>query len=182
MTGTVTCTFGSLADGANTVLTFVAAIDPGQVDEIDNTATVTGNETDPISQNNSSSHTTEITPIETDLELVKDDGVDAAEPGTDLTYTLTITNHGPGASSGGSVRDPLPAELRFLTSSTGCIEIASIVRTLSHADRRRRTHPSDSRATADGYASVGRQYFLWRCDASWNAASTGKQLCPCGSR
>ena len=127
MTGTVTCTFGSLADGANTVLTFVAAIDPGQVDEIDNTATVTGNETDPISQNNSSSHTTEITPIETDLELVKDDGVDAAEPGTDLTYTLTITNHGPGASSGGSVRDPLPAELRFLTSSTGCIEIASIV-------------------------------------------------------
>ncbi len=127
MTGTVTCTFGSLADGANTVLTFVAAIDPGQVDEIDGTATVTGNETDPISQNNSSSHTTEITPIETDLELVKDDGVDAAEPGTDLTYTLTITNHGPGASSGGSVRDPLPAELRFLTSSTGCIEIASIV-------------------------------------------------------
>ena len=127
MAGTVTCAFGSIVDGEEVLLSFVGVVDADQTTAINNTATVIGNEADPSSDNDSSSHTTEITANEADLELVKDDGVNEAEPGTNLSYTLTVTNHGPRDSSGGNVRDPLPAGLRFLASGTGCRETSGIV-------------------------------------------------------
>ncbi|MFF7294237.1 DUF6923 family protein [Microbacterium sp. NPDC008134] len=48
--------------------------------------------------------------LPTDLAIVKD-GPIALVPGGTATYTLTVTNNGPGNSSGFSVRDVVPAPL-----------------------------------------------------------------------
>ncbi len=127
LAGTVTCTFGSLADGANTVLTFVAAVDPGQTVQIDNTASVTGNETDPTDENDSANHLTPVASAEADLSIVKDDGVTSVVPGTNLTYNLTVTNDGPSNSSGGATSDDLPTGLTFVSSASGCTEMTGTV-------------------------------------------------------
>ncbi len=60
--GTVTCPFGAVAAGDSVVLTFVALVDAGQTSEITNTATVSGNETDPETSNDSATHTTPLVP------------------------------------------------------------------------------------------------------------------------
>src|SRR5207302_1130468 len=50
-----------------------------------------------------------------------------ASAGTDVTYTLTVTNNGPSASSGGTVTDMLPAQVSFVSASAGCTNTAGTV-------------------------------------------------------
>src|SRR5204862_1468811 len=50
-----------------------------------------------------------------------------ASAGTDITYTLTVTNNGPSASSGGTVTDVLPAQVSFVSASAGCTTTAGTV-------------------------------------------------------
>ncbi|MEL7208569.1 MAG: DUF11 domain-containing protein, partial [Actinomycetota bacterium] len=54
-----------------------------------------------------------------DLALVKDDGVEVVEPGTETTYELTATNHGEGAARGAVVTDTLPDGTDFVAASSG---------------------------------------------------------------
>ncbi|UGS26861.1 DUF11 domain-containing protein [Microbacterium resistens] len=55
-----------------------------------------------------------------DLELAKT-GPESYTVGQTITYTLTVTNNGPGASSGSVVTDEVPAALTSVTSpTTGC--------------------------------------------------------------
>ncbi|MEU6643477.1 DUF11 domain-containing protein [Saccharomonospora sp. NPDC046836] len=57
----------------------------------------------------------------TDLGIVKVGSPDPVQVGGTVTYTLTVTNHGPGGSSGYSVSDVLPAGLSNVQSGTpGC--------------------------------------------------------------
>ncbi|WP_282847790.1 DUF6923 family protein [Microbacterium oxydans] len=56
----------------------------------------------------------------TDLSILKSTDP-VFTPGSPLTYTLTVTNNGPGASSGWVIDDELPAELVDLSTTTpGC--------------------------------------------------------------
>src|SRR5438477_512863 len=50
-----------------------------------------------------------------------------ASAGTDITYTLTVTNNEPSASSGGTVTDELPPLLSFVSASAGCTTTAGTV-------------------------------------------------------
>jgi len=75
-----------------------------------NTATVSGEEGDPHSENNSSTVTTEVGPA-ADLSITKTMG--KAVAGAPLTYTLAITNHGPSDSSAVTVADTLPDGTTF---------------------------------------------------------------------
>ena len=57
---------------------------------------------------------------EADLQITKTGSPDPVITGSDLTYTLTVTNNGPDAATSVTVTDTLPAETTFVScSSTG---------------------------------------------------------------
>jgi uncharacterized repeat protein (TIGR01451 family) len=85
-----------------------------------NTATVSAaDQFDPVTGNNTATATE--TPQQADLAVAKT--VSNARPnvGDVITYTVTLTNHGPGAASSVAVSDPLPPGLSFVsfTASQG---------------------------------------------------------------
>lgn len=66
--------------------------------------------------------------LDVDLGIVKS-GPSFYEAPTSISYTLTVTNNGPGASSGFLVRDPLPAQVTSATTTTtGCSIVSGEVR------------------------------------------------------
>ncbi|MEW2498412.1 DUF11 domain-containing protein [Streptomyces nodosus] len=117
--GVLTCTGRPLASGAS--VTFTVTGTAGRVTALDNTVTVQGRELDPDHSNNTSTLHTTVTPrIRADLQLTKT-GPTSAAPGATVTYTITVKNNGPDASTGWTVTDRLPARLLNPTTSTpGC--------------------------------------------------------------
>jgi uncharacterized repeat protein (TIGR01451 family) len=55
-----------------------------------------------------------------DLQIEKTAAPNPATAGTDETFTLKITNHGPNTAANVVVSDPLPAGLTFVSASPGC--------------------------------------------------------------
>ncbi|MFN7962487.1 MAG: GEVED domain-containing protein [Thermoanaerobaculia bacterium] len=68
--GTPTCTLGAIAAGASKSYTIEVSINPAPPTSITNTASVTGNETDPVTSNNSDSETTTLDAIPPKVNLV----------------------------------------------------------------------------------------------------------------
>ncbi len=69
-------------------------------------------------------------PVSTDLAITKTDSPDPVTAGSNLTYTITVTNNGPFDATGVTMTDPLPAEVTFVsaTPSQGtCSESAGTV-------------------------------------------------------
>jgi uncharacterized repeat protein (TIGR01451 family) len=66
---------------------------------------------------------------EADLELTKTDSPDPVTAGTELFYTLTVTNHGPDTASGIVVTDTLPPQVDYVTNTNplGCTAAAGVV-------------------------------------------------------
>jgi uncharacterized repeat protein (TIGR01451 family) len=56
----------------------------------------------------------------TDLSVAKSDSPDPAVAGESVTYTLTVTNHGPNPAQAARVVDTLPAGLTYASGSSGC--------------------------------------------------------------
>ncbi len=66
--------------------------------------------------------------LDVDLGIVKT-GPAFYTPGTAISYTLTVTNNGPGVSSGSQVTDTLPAGITGATTSTaGCTITTGVLR------------------------------------------------------
>jgi uncharacterized repeat protein (TIGR01451 family) len=89
-----------------------------------NTATVSGEPTDPNTENNSATEeTTVLSPSPSaDLSVTKGDSPDPVTAGEDLTYTIVVTNNGPSAAQTASLTDALPLETTFVSlaqSGTG---------------------------------------------------------------
>jgi len=80
---------------------------------------------DPNSANNSSTATVTVV-RRTDLKTEKS-GPTEAVAGLDITYTLTVTNLGPSAASGGVVTDTLPVSTTFRSASAGCGALGQVV-------------------------------------------------------
>ena len=79
----------------------------------------------PASSNNDG---TAVPGLDVDLGIVKT-GPAVYTPGGAISYTLTVTNNGPGASSGYLVTDALPAGITGATSPTvGCAVTAGVLR------------------------------------------------------
>ncbi len=91
--GVVTCNLGYLSRGASTTVTIEVAVNSSSsAGLVNNTASVTSNETDPDTGNNTTSQEILVN-TEADLSLTKNDSRDPVIAGTNLNYTLMVTNN-----------------------------------------------------------------------------------------
>jgi uncharacterized repeat protein (TIGR01451 family)/CSLREA domain-containing protein len=75
---------------------------------------------DPNPDNNESCVDTRVQGI-ADLSVTKSDDPDPVMAGSDLTYTITVTNNGPNAATIVTLTDTLPTGVTFVSASPGCI-------------------------------------------------------------
>ncbi len=114
---TVTCPLGSLPRTASATVTIVVI--PNSPGTITNTATVSGNEPDPNSANNSASASTTVNAL-FDLIVTKSANPNPVTAGTNLTYTVGVSNlsTAPAAAPGVVLTDNLPATVNFVSASS----------------------------------------------------------------
>ena len=125
--GTVTCNLGALAMNASTTVTIQVAVNGSTTGTITNTVSVAGNEVDPDTSNNTTTASTLVNPS-ADLSVAKGDSPDPVLASADLTYTLMVTNNGPGTSTNVTLTDTLPAGTSFRSSTPAfCIDSAGTV-------------------------------------------------------
>ena len=123
--GTVTCTVGTVASGDSATVSI--AVSATTLNPITNTVRVTSNHGDPNTGDNTTTETTSVNPA-ADLSVTKADSPDPVLLGSDLTYSLTVTNKGPSEATGVTLTDTLPAGVSFLSASPGCLEAGGTVR------------------------------------------------------
>ena len=130
--GTVTAAVGQLASGASATVTIIVNVDPTTRGTITNVATVTGNETETNSQNNQDDEPTTVQ-AQVDLAVTKADSADPVQAGSQLTYTLIVTNNGPSSATGVVLTDTLPSALTYVsgTSTSGTVSHAGQVVTVN---------------------------------------------------
>jgi large repetitive protein len=78
-----------------------------------NSVLVQSSTPDPLSANNTAATTTTVR-IMADLRVNKIDSVDPVAPGTNMAYTIIITNAGPSDATGVKITDTLPAGVSYL--------------------------------------------------------------------
>jgi large repetitive protein len=107
------CTIGSLASGANITINVTATITAAGA--FDNSATVSATETDPNPSNNTDNTGNGGTAAAAgvDVGITKTASVVAATLGQAISYTLVVSNHGPGTATGVTVTDPLPSQFQL---------------------------------------------------------------------
>ncbi|HVR37483.1 MAG TPA: hypothetical protein VMU84_00185 [Thermoanaerobaculia bacterium] len=114
---TITCTAANFPVGTTATFTVVAhvnsALASGTV--ITNTATATSSTGDPNSGNESSSTNATVT-TSADVSVTKS-GPASVVAGTDITYTVTVTNAGPSDAQTVSLTDSVPAETTFVSAT-----------------------------------------------------------------
>jgi uncharacterized repeat protein (TIGR01451 family) len=116
--GTVTWSVGALASGASATVHLVVKVDPSRTSDITNTATISGNEHDPDSSNDSATATTSVVQS-ADLSITKSDAPDPVTAGQNITYTIGVANNGPSDATGVTVSDPVPAGTSFVSADSG---------------------------------------------------------------
>jgi uncharacterized repeat protein (TIGR01451 family) len=107
---------GNLASGVSADMTLVVKVNSGTTGTILNTTSVTGNETDSDQTNNMVTANTTIY-TRTDLSITKTDSPDPVIAGTDLTYTITVTNNGPSDATGVAVTDAIPVGTIYVSDT-----------------------------------------------------------------
>jgi uncharacterized repeat protein (TIGR01451 family) len=119
---TVTCTVGILAAGARTTATLVVltanTLLPGT--SLANRATVAASTIDPDQANNVATVDTSLV-AQAAFTIAKQQAAPAGAviAGELVTYTITITNHGPSQARGVDVKDQLPAGLSLVSMNAG---------------------------------------------------------------
>jgi uncharacterized repeat protein (TIGR01451 family) len=113
-TGTVTCTLGSMAVGSAGFTLNVNG--PAGTATVSNTGSVSSSSTDGTPGNNSSTANTNVTTT-ANLSITKTPQAGPYGTSSPLTYTIVVSNAGPGAAANVVVTDILPAGTTF-TSAT----------------------------------------------------------------
>ncbi len=118
-TGTVSCSSASLAAGSSHdfTLTVEADVSLAAGTVLSNTATVSSATTDGNLGNESDTETTAVISA-ADLSVTMSDTPDPVQAGTNLTYTVTLTNNGQSAAANVNLSDTLPAGTTFVSLSS----------------------------------------------------------------
>lgn len=115
---TLTWNIGALANGASASCHVDVTV-TGSDGSFDNTANVSGNETDPNLSNNQSTTTVSVE-NDADVAVVKTlISQGTSVPGGVITFELMATNYGPLDATNAVVTDPLPASLEYESDDCG---------------------------------------------------------------
>jgi uncharacterized repeat protein (TIGR01451 family) len=115
--GIVSCSIVSLSsEGGSAQFTINASVDSNVANAtvINNTATASSDEADPNPNNNSSTFPTTIN-TSANLNVTKSDSPDPVNAGSNLSYTITVTNNGPSDAASVELSDLLPANTTFVS-------------------------------------------------------------------
>ena len=114
-TGTIACTNPSVASGVAADIVVVLNV-PSTVTAASITAasSVSATTSDPNSANNSTSVTTNVI-VACDLTVTNSGTPSPVTAGSNITYTQTITNHGPANCSSATLTEPTPANTTFVS-------------------------------------------------------------------
>lgn len=115
--GSVTCSVASFAAAASAAFTFVFHIEPATPAGtfITSVGTVSTDTFDPNDENDSGSAVTQTPPPPAaDLRVTKV-GPAGANPNTDVTYTIELTNGGPGAATVVDLEDTIPGDMTLVS-------------------------------------------------------------------
>jgi len=118
--GVPACSLGSIMAGGSAQITITVAVDSSATGSLVNQATVASSTPEAVPGNETASATTTVDTA-ADLVLTKGAAPDPVVAGTQLVYTLTVTNNGPSDALDVVVTDTLPPEATFISSS-GCAE------------------------------------------------------------
>jgi|688.fasta_scaffold03450_13 uncharacterized repeat protein (TIGR01451 family) len=102
----------NLASGKSVSITLRGTVSPSAIGTITNTVSVAPADgyVDSNNANNFSSDVDTLTP-QVDLQVTQTDNKTSVVPGTNNTYTITVTNNGPSTVSSFSMTDVIPAQL-----------------------------------------------------------------------
>ena len=175
--GTVSCNLGTLAKGQSKTISIV--VSPQAEGTYSNTAKVEPDATPDapidIDLTNNTSTTVTFLANAADLSITKTASPDVVGVGQALTYTVVVTNNGPGDASGVKVKDSLPTVLSFATTSTTtgtCTGTQNITCDDRYARERRHRDDYDSRDTdRAGHGHEHRDASPRRA-ATWTAPTT----------
>ena len=124
--GFETCTNPSVAANATATFTMVLKVTAGTASgtAITNSATVSSSTTtDPTNANNTASTTSNVaSPTQSDVSILKTASPEPVNQGTNLTYTLQVTNNGPAVATGVTVTDVLPSQVTFTSVSIPAVQ------------------------------------------------------------
>ena len=109
-TGVPACDLGTVAAGASADFTVEVLVDSATVGAVVNAASVETAATDPDPANDSTSEETTVV-AESDLVVTVTDGLAVANPGDQVTYTVTVAKAGPSDAPGTTVSDHFPPAL-----------------------------------------------------------------------
>jgi len=112
-TTTISCSNASFPAGATATFTLVVSVPANATGSIANTATVSTTTGDTNSGNDSSTANTTITQ-HADLAVTKS-GPSVAAVGSDIAYTISVSNAGPSDASAVTLSDTIPAQTSFVS-------------------------------------------------------------------
>jgi large repetitive protein len=111
--GAISCSAPSLANGGSGTFTLVVKV-LALSGSVSVTTTASSAVNDPNGANNSATAVTTINgPTSADLAVIKTTAATSAVIGTNLTYTIVLTNNGPDVATSVAMTDALPASLLF---------------------------------------------------------------------
>jgi uncharacterized repeat protein (TIGR01451 family) len=117
ISGTVTCAIGDIPTGGHVSVKVMAwVLDSAAATAFTNLATVSGDQPDPDPANNQATANTEVPPF-VNLRMTKSASNTSPAAGSDVTYTIAVSNDGPNTATGVILRDPLPNGLTYVSST-----------------------------------------------------------------